>query len=87
MILGGNSTVNCLTFADVEVVELTAGEKSSICKAPLMELRLPSNMTIGGVIRDGQGIVAVGSTHIKPGDKVIVFCGIENIDKIKKLFK
>lgn len=87
MILGGNSKVNCLTFADVEVVELTAGEKSAICKAPLMDLRLPSNMTIGGVVRNGKGIVAVGSTHIQPGDNVIVFCGIENIDKIKKLFK
>ncbi len=87
MILGGNSKVNCLTFADVEVIELTAGEKSPICGAPLMNLNLPTNMTIGGVVRNGKGMVAVGTTHIQPGDSVIVFCGIESISKIKKLFK
>lgn len=87
LILGGHSEVRCLTFADVDVIEMTATEHSDICRAPLFKLKLPRNMNVGGIIRDGKGLVAVGSTVVQPGDKVIIFCGIESIDKIKKLFK
>lgn len=87
MILGGSASVKCLTFADVDVIELKAEEGSYITKGPLKSLHLPNSTTIGGIVREGKGIVAVGDTHIEAGDSVIVFCGNGTIHKIEKLFK
>lgn len=87
LILGGNVSVKCLTFVDVLVVELVAESDSEITKAPLKDLKLPQNITIGGLVRDGKGIVAVGDTQIQNGDCVTVFCGEDTIKKVEKLFK
>jgi len=87
LILGGNTSVRCLTFADVEVVELVAEEGSYITTDSLKNLKLPKNTNIGGIVRNNIGIVAVGDTKIKAGDNVTVFCGEYTIQKIEKLFK
>ena len=88
LILGGNvSNVRCLTLADVEIVEFVAGEKSAIVKTPIKDIRLPENVNIGGIIRDGVGFVAMGTSHIQPGDNVLVFCAEDTIRKVEKLFK
>ncbi|HOH95647.1 MAG TPA: Trk system potassium transporter TrkA [Candidatus Enterocola sp.] len=87
LILGGNVSVRCLTFANVEVVELVAEEGSYITTDCLKNLKLPKNTTIGGIVRYYKGIVAVGDTKIKAGDNVTVFCGEYTIQKIEKLFK
>jgi trk system potassium uptake protein TrkA len=87
LILGGNVSVKCLTFVDVLVVELVAESDSEITKDALKNLKLPQNITIGGLVRDGKGIVAVGDTQIQNGDRVTVFCGEDTIKKVEKLFK
>ena len=87
LILGGNVSVKCLTFVDVLVVELVAESDSEITKDMLKNLKLPQNITIGGLARDGKGIVAVGDTQIQNGDRVTVFCGEDTIKKVEKLFK
>src|SRR5574344_1208325 len=87
LILGGNVSVRCLTFANVEVVELVAEEGSYITTDSLKNLKLPKNTTIGGIVRNNIGVVAVGDTKIKAGDNVTVFCGEYTIQKIEKLFK
>lgn len=87
LILGGNVSVKCLTFVDVLVVEFVAESDSDITKDELKNLKLPKNITIGGLVRDGKGIVAVGNTLIQPGDRVTVFCGEDTIKKVEKLFK
>ncbi len=87
LILGGEVSVKFLTFADVDVVELKAENDSYITKGPLYTLSLPKSTIIGGIVRDGKGIVAVGSTKIEPGDNVTVFCRRDQLQKIEKLFK
>ena len=87
MILGGNASVRCLTFVDVDVVELVAETESPITKAPLKSLKLPRNIIIGGVVREGKGFVAVGDTQIEAGDSVTVFCSQNTIQKIESWFK
>ena len=87
LILGGDVSVKCLTFVDVLVVELMAEDDSPITKDMLKNLKLPKNTTIGGIVRNEKGIVAVGDTHIQAGDRVIVFCGEDTVQKIEKLFK
>jgi trk system potassium uptake protein TrkA len=87
LILGGDVSVKCLTFVDVLVVELMAEDESPITKDCLKNLKLPKNTTIGGVVRNEEGMVAVGDTQIQAGDRVIVFCGEDTVHKIEKLFK
>ncbi|MBP6231225.1 MAG: Trk system potassium transporter TrkA [Paludibacteraceae bacterium] len=88
LILGRNvANVRCLTLSDVEVVEFMAGEQSSIVKAPIKDIRLPDNVNIGGIIRNGVGFVPLGTSHIHPGDNVLVFCAEDTIRKVEKLFK
>ncbi|NCC98394.1 MAG: Trk system potassium transporter TrkA [Bacteroidia bacterium] len=87
LILGGNVSVRCLTFANVEVVELVAEDGSYITTDYLKNLKLPKNTTIGGIVRENTGIVAVGDTQIKAGDRVTLFCGEYTIQKIEKLFE
>ena len=50
------------------------------------DLRLPENVNIGGIIRNGQGMVVSGSTIILPGDHVVIFCMATSIRKIAKFY-
>lgn len=75
-----------LALADAEVAELEARPGSKITKAPVMELKLFREMTLAGLIRNGQGMLVGGRTHIQPGDHVLVFCLAGNIHKVEKLF-
>ncbi len=87
LILGGDVSVKCLTFVDALVVEFMAEDDSPITKDCLKNLKLPQNTTIGGIVRNDKGMVAVGETQIQPGDRVIVFCGEDTVHKLEKLFK
>ena len=43
-------------------------------------------MALGGLVRDGKGMLVSGSTQIMAGDTVVVFCHNLNLKKIEKLF-
>ena len=43
-------------------------------------------MTIGGLVRDGVGMLVSGNTVINAGDSVMVFCHDVNMKKIEKMF-
>lgn len=80
------SNVKCLTFANADVAEFTVKAGSRITKHPVKDLGLPKGTTIGGLIRDGEGVVVMGNTQIQPGDHVVVFCLSMMIKKIEKYF-
>ena len=44
-------------------------------------------MTIGGLVRDGQGLLVSGNTLIHPGDSVMVFCHNVNMKKIEAIIR
>jgi len=69
-----------------EVVELTPKEGSVITKGKIMDVKLPNDIFIGGVIRNGEGFIANGQTHIQAGDDVIVFCSAASFHKLDGLF-
>lgn len=75
-----------LSLADAEVAELEVKDGAKVTKAPVKDLRLSRDMTIGGLVRDGRGILVSGNTVIQPGDRVVVFCTSGVIHKIEKLF-
>ena len=69
-----------------EVIELLAAEKSKIVGKEIQKIKLPEGCIIGGVLCQGSVEIATGKTVINAGDRVMVFCLPEAIDKITKLF-
>ncbi|MFB6342306.1 Trk system potassium transporter TrkA [Saccharicrinis sp. FJH2] len=80
------SHVKCLTASDAEVMELVATDGSKITRGKLNEMKLPRDVNIGAVIRNGEIFIAHGDLQILTGDQVIVFCLPSGIRKIEKLF-
>lgn len=81
------ANVTCLTVSDAEVFEFIAKPGTRITRAPIRDLGFPTEAIIGGFIRDGQGFVATGDTHIREGDRVVVFTLPAGIRKLEKFFK
>ena len=80
------SNVKCLTFANADVAEFTVPAGAKITKHFIKDLGLPKGTTIGGMIRNGEGVLVTGDTLIQPGDHVVVFCLNMMIKKIEKFF-
>ena len=76
----------CLALSDAEVAELIIKEKARVTRAAIKDLRLPSGMTIAGMVRDGEGCLVKGDTRLQAGDHVVVFCLAGTIHKIEKVF-
>jgi len=85
--LGENvSLIKCLSGVEAEVLELVAKKDSYITKKPIRNLKLPKEVIIGGVVREGNGMIALGETHIQENDKVVIFTMPSTITKVSKLF-
>lgn len=79
--------IRTLPSIDAEVVELIAKEGSKVTKDIVKNLKLPRNVNIGGIIRNGRGSIVNGNTQIMPDDHVIVFCKDNSTKKLEALFK
>ena len=58
------SNVKCLTFANADVAEFTVKAGSRITRSQVKDVGLPKGATIGGLIRNGEGILVTGNTTI-----------------------
>ncbi len=76
-----------LMLVDSEVAEFTAAEGSKVTKKLVKDLGLPAGSTIGGLVRQGQGMLVNGNSQIRPGDSVMVFCHEAKLNQIEKFFK
>lgn len=80
-------TPRCLALEEVEVAEVVAAPDSRITRAPIKDLKLPREMTLGGLVRGGTGVLVNGDTHIHPGDHVVVFCLEGFISRLMRYFQ
>lgn len=80
------SNVKCLTFANADVAEFTVKADSRITRSKVKDIGLPKGTTIGGLIRNGEGVLVTGDTQVKAGDHVVVFCLSMMIKKIERFF-
>ncbi len=73
---------------DAEMVEIRAAENSPITRKPLFKLNsyYTEKIMIGSIHRDGSWQVAVGDTHIKANERVIVVCLSQHLKDVQKLF-
>jgi trk system potassium uptake protein TrkA len=76
-----------LMLVDAEVGEFTASEGSKVTKKPVKDLGLPFGATIGGLVRNGVGMLVNGNSQIQAGDSVMVFCHEQKLNNIEKYFK
>lgn len=81
------SNVKSLAFADAEVAEFVVNKKAKITKSIVKNLDLPENISLGGLVRKGKGMLIYGDTQILEGDHVVVFCPNSSIQRIEKYFQ
>ena len=81
------SNLRSLMLVDSEVAEFVAAEGSRVVKRAVKDLGLPFGVTIGGLVRDGVGMLVNGHSQIMPGDSVMVFCHEQKLNKVEKFFK
>ena len=72
---------------DAVLLEYIAQTGSEITENTLANLNLPKGSIIGGYIRDNEGFIGVGDSRINPGDKVVVFCLPDAVNKVEKFFE
>lgn len=87
IMVSSDGQTSCMSLDMAEVVGLEAREGSRIVGRPVSEILLPRDITIGGLIRDGRGMLVEGRTVLRPGDHVMVFCVAGSLSKIEKLFR
>jgi trk system potassium uptake protein TrkA len=75
-----------LNDMDAEIVEFIVNENSKVLNKKIMDLDFPLTGIIGGVIRNNEGIIALGNFEIQLGDRVLVCSKPESIKKVESLF-
>jgi len=80
-------SVRYMSGTDAEVLEYTAAPDSKITKGMLMEIDFPHNAIIGGIIRGGESIIAVGHTRVEAYDRVAVFALPDAVKEVDKMFR
>ena len=81
------SNLRSLMLVDSEVAEFVAAEGSRVTRNVVKDLGLPFGVTIGGLVRNGVGMLVNGNSQILPGDSVMVFCHEQKLNNIEKFFK
>ncbi len=88
MMLDANvSNLRSLMMVDSDVAEFVAEKGSAVTKRAVKDLGLPFGVTIGGLVRNNQGMLVNGLSRIEAGDSVMVFCHEHNLKKVERFFK
>ena len=75
-----------LNNMNAELLEFIVKPGSQVADKKIKNLDFPRSAIIGGIIRHGEGIIALGEFLIKPGDRIVVCCLPRSIKKVEKLF-
>lgn len=75
-----------LSSMDAELLEFIVKPKSKICNKIIRKINFPITAIIAGVIRNGQGMIALGDFKVEAGDRVVVCCMPDSIKKVEKFF-
>lgn len=81
------SNAKTLAIGKGDVFEIIVSPGSRVTKKCVRELKLPTCMTLGGMMRDGKVSLVSGDTMIKAGDVVMVFSTNISISQVMKYFR
>src|SRR5699024_10444182 len=76
-----------LANMNAELLEFMVTGNSKVLNKKIKELSFPSDAIIGGVIRDGKGVIALGDFRMEEGDRMVVCCLPQALDTVGKLFR
>ena len=87
LLLNGDvRNIRDLLMVKADVAEFKANQGSRVTTKRVRDLGLPDSVELGGLVRNGVGMLINGNTQIEPGDNVVVFCHDTDISKIEKIF-
>ena len=75
-----------LNNLNAEILEFVVNENSKVTNYKIKDLDFPRTAIIGGVIKEGEGIIALGDYTICAGDRIVVCCLPRSIKRIESLF-
>ncbi len=75
-----------LNNMNAELLEFIVKASSQVCDKKIKDIDFPRSAIIGGIIRNGEGLIALGDFYIKAGDRIVVCCLPRSINKVEKLF-
>ncbi len=75
-----------LNNLNAEILEFVVNAGSKVANYRIKDIDFPRTAIIGGVIKDGVGIIALGDYKILPGDRIVVCCLPRAIKRIEQLF-
>ncbi|MDT0691028.1 Trk system potassium transporter TrkA [Salegentibacter sp. F188] len=75
-----------LNNMNAELLEFIVKPNSEVSDKKIKDIEFPRSAIIGGIIRNGEGIIALGEFLIKSGDRIVVCCLPRSIGKVEKLF-
>lgn len=75
-----------LNNMNAELLEFEVTPSSRVCDKFIRDIELPRSAIIGGIIRNGEGMIGLGGFEIKNGDRIVVCCLPQSINKVEKLF-
>ena len=75
-----------LNNMNAELLEFVVTPSSIVANKTIRDIDIPRSAIIGGVVRDGEGQIALGDFKIQSGDRVVVCCQPQSISKVEKLF-
>lgn len=75
-----------LSNLNAELLEFEVKATSAVCNKKIKSIDFPRTAIIGGVIRNGVGMIALGSFKIEEGDLVVVCSLLKSIKTVEKLF-
>lgn len=76
-----------LSNMNAELLEFEVKPSSAICNKVIRDIDFPRSAIIGGVIRNGIGMIALGSFKIQEGDRVVVCSLLQSIKGVEKFFR
>lgn len=83
---GGVTQVATYLEGDVEVLELSVAAGSPADGAVVSKLRLPKDVLLGAVVRNGKASIARGRSQLRHGDRVVVFAMPKAVDEVRRVF-
>ncbi len=75
-----------LNNMNAELLEFSAKPNSKVTGKRIRDLDFPRSATIGGIVRDGKGIIPLGENRIEVGDRIVVCCLLRSINKVERMF-
>lgn len=75
-----------LSSLNAEILEFVVKLESKVTGQQIKNIDFPRSATIGGVIKNGKGIIALGDYTIEAGDRVVVCSLPRALSKVESLF-